>query len=74
MFGRILIRLLRACLYVLVGFRLFFEDAREVHRIRIRIIKNNINPQKLPYREMEKLRQVIFFFFYIYTQELYNFN
>ncbi|KAM9445062.1 LETM1 domain-containing protein 1 [Clarias gariepinus] len=39
------------------GFRLFFEDAREVHRIRIRIIKNNINPQKLPYREMEKLRQ-----------------
>ncbi|XP_060750677.1 LETM1 domain-containing protein 1 [Tachysurus vachellii] len=39
------------------GFRLFFEDAREVHRIRIRMIKNNIDPRKLPYREMEKLRQ-----------------
>ncbi|KAF4077931.1 hypothetical protein AMELA_G00193760 [Ameiurus melas] len=39
------------------GFRLFFEDAREVHRIRIRMIRNNIDPQKLPYREMEKLRQ-----------------
>ncbi|KAF7695897.1 LETM1 domain-containing protein 1 [Silurus meridionalis] len=39
------------------GFRLLFEDALEVHRIRIRMIKNNIDPKKLPYREMEKLRQ-----------------
>ncbi|TTO15640.1 LETM1 domain-containing protein 1 [Bagarius yarrelli] len=39
------------------GFRLFLEDAREVHRIRIRMIKNNMDPRTLPYREMEKLRQ-----------------
>lgn len=60
MFGRILIwsHLFRVSLHVIVGFRLFFEDAREVHRIRIRMIRNNIDPQKLPYREMEKLRQV----------------
>lgn len=60
MFGRILIwsHLFRVSLHVIAGFRLFFEDAREVHRIRIRMIRNNIDPQKLPYREMEKLRQV----------------
>ncbi|XP_066526595.1 LETM1 domain-containing protein 1 [Hoplias malabaricus] len=40
------------------GFRLLFQDAREVHRIRTRMITNRIDYPKLPYREMEKLRQV----------------
>ncbi|XP_051961879.1 LETM1 domain-containing protein 1-like [Xyrauchen texanus] len=39
------------------GFRLLFQDAQEVRRIKTRMIINNIDHQMLPYREMEKLRQ-----------------
>ncbi|XP_076874829.1 LETM1 domain-containing protein 1 [Brachyhypopomus gauderio] len=39
------------------GFRLLFEDAREVHRIKRRMLSNNLDYQKLSYREMEKQRQ-----------------
>uniref|UniRef100_A0A3B1J7H9 LETM1 domain containing 1 n=1 Tax=Astyanax mexicanus TaxID=7994 RepID=A0A3B1J7H9_ASTMX len=40
------------------GFRLLFQDAKEIRRIKTRMITNNIDYNKLPYREMEKLRQV----------------
>ncbi|XP_017562536.1 LETM1 domain-containing protein 1 [Pygocentrus nattereri] len=40
------------------GFRVLFQDAKELHKIKTRMIANNIDYQKLPYREMEKLRQV----------------
>ena len=46
------------CLMVFVGFRLLFQDAKEVQKIKTRMITNSIDYQKLPYREMEKLRQV----------------
>ncbi|XP_026881621.2 LETM1 domain-containing protein 1 isoform X2 [Electrophorus electricus] len=39
------------------GFRLLFQDVREVRRIKSGMLINNIDHQKLPYREMEKLRQ-----------------
>ncbi|XP_072512477.1 LETM1 domain-containing protein 1 [Salminus brasiliensis] len=39
------------------GFQLMFQDGKEVNRIKIRMITNNIQPEMLPYREMEKLRQ-----------------
>uniref|UniRef100_A0A8B9HKB2 LETM1 domain containing 1 n=1 Tax=Astyanax mexicanus TaxID=7994 RepID=A0A8B9HKB2_ASTMX len=39
------------------GFRLLFQDAKEIRRIKTRMITNNIDYNKLPYREMEKLRQ-----------------
>ncbi|KAI4897338.1 hypothetical protein NFI96_015488, partial [Prochilodus magdalenae] len=38
-------------------FALLFQDAKEVQKIKTRMITNSTDYQKLPYREMEKLRQ-----------------
>ncbi|XP_076132484.1 LETM1 domain-containing protein 1 isoform X1 [Alosa pseudoharengus] len=39
------------------GFRLLFQDAKEVREIKTRMLSNNTDRWKLPYRELEKLRQ-----------------
>ncbi|XP_062397007.1 LETM1 domain-containing protein 1 [Sardina pilchardus] len=39
------------------GFRLLFQDAKEVKAIKTRMLSNNTDRWKLPYRELEKLRQ-----------------
>lgn len=40
------------------GFRLLFQDGKEVRRIGARMLSEGIEHQNLPYREMEKIRQV----------------
>ncbi|XP_051518718.1 LETM1 domain-containing protein 1-like isoform X1 [Myxocyprinus asiaticus] len=39
------------------GFRLLFQDAQEVRRIKTRMLTDNKDHLTLPYHEMEKLRQ-----------------
>ncbi|KAG9333981.1 hypothetical protein JZ751_009297 [Albula glossodonta] len=39
------------------GFRLLFQDAKEISRIKTKMHENNLKFQQLPYREMEKLRE-----------------
>ncbi|CAL8367105.1 unnamed protein product [Lota lota] len=39
------------------GFKLLFQDAKEVSRIQTRLVTRQVTWQDLPYREMEKLRQ-----------------
>ncbi|XP_056588644.1 LETM1 domain-containing protein 1 [Triplophysa dalaica] len=39
------------------GFRLLFQDAKEIRRIQTRVLTENIGYENLPYRELEKLRQ-----------------
>ncbi|XP_065141503.1 LETM1 domain-containing protein 1 [Paramisgurnus dabryanus] len=39
------------------GFRLLFQDAKEMQRIQTRVLTTNIDFKDLPYRELEKLRQ-----------------
>ncbi|XP_054902313.1 LETM1 domain-containing protein 1 isoform X2 [Poeciliopsis prolifica] len=39
------------------GFRMLFQDAREVKRIKKKMLVKGVKLQDLPYREMEKLRQ-----------------
>ncbi len=39
------------------GFRLLFQDGKEVRRIGARMLSEGIEHQNLPYREMEKIRQ-----------------
>ncbi|XP_077074631.1 LETM1 domain-containing protein 1 isoform X1 [Siphateles boraxobius] len=40
------------------GFRLLFQDAQEVRRIMTRMFSDSVEHQTVPYRDMEKLRQV----------------
>uniref|UniRef100_A0A8C1YJK4 LETM1 domain containing 1 n=1 Tax=Cyprinus carpio TaxID=7962 RepID=A0A8C1YJK4_CYPCA len=40
------------------GFRLLFQDGKEVRRIVSRMLSERIEHQNLPYRDMEKIRQV----------------
>lgn len=40
------------------GFRHLFQDAKEIRRIQTRVLTSNIGYENLPYRELEKLRQV----------------
>ncbi|XP_043080464.1 LETM1 domain-containing protein 1 isoform X2 [Puntigrus tetrazona] len=40
------------------GFRLLFQDGKEVGRITARMLSERIEHQNLPYRDMEKIRQV----------------
>lgn len=40
------------------GFKLLFRDARDVRRIKSKMSSDGVKFQDLPYREMEKLRQV----------------
>ncbi|KAF4096519.1 LETM1 domain-containing protein 1 [Onychostoma macrolepis] len=40
------------------GFRLLFQDGKEVRRIVARMLSERIEHQNLPYRDMEKIRQV----------------
>eukprot|EP00066_Takifugu_rubripes_P011753 XP_011601019.1 PREDICTED: LETM1 domain-containing protein 1 [Takifugu rubripes] len=40
------------------GFKLLFHDAKEVQRIKTKMITSGVQFQDLPYRDMEKLRQV----------------
>ncbi|KAM3618232.1 uncharacterized protein V6R79_017714 [Siganus canaliculatus] len=39
------------------GFKLLFRDAKEVRRIKVKMVSNGLKFQDLPYREMDKLRQ-----------------
>uniref|UniRef100_A0A4W6F9N7 LETM1 domain containing 1 n=1 Tax=Lates calcarifer TaxID=8187 RepID=A0A4W6F9N7_LATCA len=39
------------------GFKLLFQDAKEVRRIKAKMYSDGVKFQDLPYREMEKLRQ-----------------
>ncbi|CAK6963783.1 LETM1 domain-containing protein 1 [Scomber scombrus] len=39
------------------GFKLLFQDAKDVSRIKVKMGSQNLQVQDLPYREMEKLRQ-----------------
>ncbi|XP_026188572.1 LETM1 domain-containing protein 1 [Mastacembelus armatus] len=39
------------------GFKLLFQDAKDVKRIKTKMFSDGIKFQDLPYREMEKLRQ-----------------
>ncbi|XP_045911175.1 LETM1 domain-containing protein 1 isoform X1 [Micropterus dolomieu] len=39
------------------GFKLLFEDAKDVRRIKTKMVSDGLQFQDLPYREMEKLRQ-----------------
>uniref|UniRef100_A0A8C4HMN9 LETM1 domain containing 1 n=2 Tax=Dicentrarchus labrax TaxID=13489 RepID=A0A8C4HMN9_DICLA len=39
------------------GFKLLFQDARDVKRIKTRMFSEKLQFQDLPYRDMEKLRQ-----------------
>lgn len=48
-------------LLLLEGFRLLFQDAKEIRRIQTRVLTENIGYENLPYRDLEKLRQVSFF-------------
>ncbi|XP_063063969.1 LETM1 domain-containing protein 1 isoform X1 [Engraulis encrasicolus] len=41
----------------LKGFRLLFQDAKEVRKIKARMYSNDTDHWNLPYRDMEKLRQ-----------------
>ena len=43
---------------VTLGFKLLFQDAKDVSRIKVKMGSQNLQVQDLPYREMEKLRQV----------------
>ncbi|XP_026055722.1 LETM1 domain-containing protein 1 isoform X1 [Carassius auratus] len=40
------------------GFRLLFQDGKEVRRIVARMLSERIEHQNLPYRDMEKVRQL----------------
>uniref|UniRef100_H3D4P5 LETM1 domain containing 1 n=1 Tax=Tetraodon nigroviridis TaxID=99883 RepID=H3D4P5_TETNG len=40
------------------GFKLLFRDAKEVQRIKTKMLADGVPFQDLPYRDMEKLRQV----------------
>lgn len=40
------------------GFKLLFRDAKDVQRIKTKMITGGVQFQDLPYRDMEKLRQV----------------
>lgn len=40
------------------GFRLLFQDAQEVRRIMTRMFSDSVEHQNVPYRDLEKLRQV----------------
>ncbi|XP_071777491.2 LETM1 domain-containing protein 1 [Centroberyx gerrardi] len=40
------------------GFKLLFQDAKDVRRIKTKMFTDGIKAQDLPYRDMEKLRQV----------------
>lgn len=42
----------------LVGFRLLYLDFKEVHGIKYKMANKGLKYNQLPYREMEKLRQV----------------
>ncbi|XP_072222576.1 LETM1 domain-containing protein 1 isoform X2 [Leuresthes tenuis] len=39
------------------GFKLLFQDAKDVSRIKVKMMSDGVKIQDLPYREMEKLRQ-----------------
>ncbi|XP_047451411.1 LETM1 domain-containing protein 1 [Mugil cephalus] len=39
------------------GFKLLFQDAKEVRRIKTKMFSEGVKYQDLPYRDMEKLRQ-----------------
>ncbi|XP_068454075.1 LETM1 domain-containing protein 1 [Clinocottus analis] len=39
------------------GFKLLFQDAKEVQRIRVKMFSERLEVKDLPYREMEKFRQ-----------------
>ncbi|XP_004071023.1 LETM1 domain-containing protein 1 [Oryzias latipes] len=39
------------------GFKMLFHDAKEVKRIKMKMLYEGVKHQDLPYREMEKLRQ-----------------
>ncbi|XP_019960289.2 LETM1 domain-containing protein 1 [Paralichthys olivaceus] len=39
------------------GFKLLYQDAKEVRRIKVKMFTGRVKFQDLPYREMEKLRQ-----------------
>ena len=40
------------------GFKLLFRDAKDVRRIKAKMASDRVKFEELPYREMEKLRQV----------------
>ncbi|XP_056158198.1 LETM1 domain-containing protein 1 [Lampris incognitus] len=40
------------------GFKLLFQDAKDFRRIKTRMFVDNIKVHDLPYRDMEKLRQI----------------
>ncbi|XP_067449157.1 LETM1 domain-containing protein 1 isoform X1 [Thunnus thynnus] len=42
---------------VTLGFKLLFQDAKDVKRIKIKMASERLRVQDLPYRDMEKLRQ-----------------
>ena len=42
----------------LLGFKLLFQDGKEVSRIQARLVTGKVTWEDLPYREMETLRQV----------------
>lgn len=44
--------------FTLAGFKLLFSDIKEVRRIKTKMYSGGVEFRNLPYREMEKLRQV----------------
>ncbi|XP_051735512.1 LETM1 domain-containing protein 1 isoform X2 [Ctenopharyngodon idella] len=48
---------MRGFMFLYKGFRLLFQDAREVRKIMTRMLTDSTENQNLPYRDLEKLRQ-----------------
>ncbi|XP_021421824.2 LETM1 domain-containing protein 1 isoform X2 [Oncorhynchus mykiss] len=51
------------------GIQLIFQDAKEVTVIRTRMLTNSVKVQDLPYRDMEKLRQLLIRHFWTPQQQ-----
>ncbi|XP_041712408.1 LETM1 domain-containing protein 1 isoform X2 [Coregonus clupeaformis] len=51
------------------GIQLLFQDAKEVKVIKTRMLTNSVEVQDLPYRDMEKLRQLLIRHFWTPQQQ-----
>ncbi|XP_047222472.1 LETM1 domain-containing protein 1 isoform X3 [Girardinichthys multiradiatus] len=52
------------------GFKMLFQDARDVRRIKTKMLVDRVKFQDLNYREMEKLRQLLIPHFWTHRQQL----